>query len=305
MDMVISFIGTGAGAPSPDRGAPAIFLRRGGEAFLFDCGEGTQIGLKRMRLGFSGLENIFVTHMHGDHVLGVPGLIMSLSLNASPEKVVVHGPQGIRRLVEETFKRTWFEPKFNVEFDELSPTSQPTQVLAGEGYKIVSVAADHGMPSLAYGLIEDYRPGVFDVEACGRLGVPKGPLWGKLQRGEAVYVNGRRILPEQVMGPKRKGRTVVYSGDTRPCERVLDLAKGADVFMHEATMPDDCLEEAIEGGHSTVTQALRLLERSGCKQGVLTNFGQKVRIRDLEQILNGFPFALAARDGLRIPVRLS
>ncbi|MEM3670858.1 MAG: ribonuclease Z [Thermoprotei archaeon] len=304
MDLSIAFLGTGAGAPTPRRGAPSIIVRRGSRAFMFDCGEGTQIAMKRFRTGFSRLTDVIVTHMHGDHVLGVPGLLMSLSLNASPEAITVHGPKGLGEFLDAALRTTSFRPKFDLKINEFEPPSTPSTLIDEKDFSVQIVSADHSMPSFAVALVEKSRPGVFDVEACRRLGVPKGPLWGRLQRGEKITVNGETITPEQVMGPRRRGRKIVYSGDTRPCERVLELGAGADVFIHEATMPDDSSDEAWEGGHSTLSQALQIIGKSGCSHGVLTNFGQKVRDDDLVRVLQGFPSITPARDGLVLSVPL-
>jgi ribonuclease Z len=300
----VHFVGTGAGAPTLQRGAPAILIRREGEGFLFDCGEATQLALRKQGLGFRGLKAVFVSHMHGDHVLGLPGLIMSLSLNANPSEIQVFGPVGIDGFLKQVFEKTCFEPKFTVRTTEIESTLKPLAIYSSKDYSILAVSADHTVPSLCYALIENPRPGEFNIEKAVSLGVPKGPLWGKLQRGEKVSVNDKTVFPEDVLGKPRKGRRIVYSGDTRPCDKILEMGVGADLFIHESTMPDDNIEEAWVGGHSTVTQALRILEKSGCTRGVLTNFGQKIVKEDLERILQGFPSVSFAFDGLTLDIPL-
>jgi ribonuclease Z len=300
--LTLHFIGTGAGAPTHERGAPSLMLIREGERFVFDCGEGTQIAIRKFGLGFRGLKAVFVTHLHGDHVLGIPGLVMTLNLNSHQESLAVFGPKGIKNFLESVFDSTFFEPKFELRVVEIEPTTEPLEVYTGNRFSILTVKAEHTVPSVAYALVEHERPGEFMVERALELGVPKGPLWAKLQRGQSVQVNGKTIHPSQVLGPPRRGRKIVYSGDTRPCEQVLKMGYGADVFVHEATMPDDSMEEAVAGGHSTISEAIRVLKLSGCKVGVLTNFGQKVRKEDLK-IVEEFGF-LAAFDGLSLDVPL-
>lgn len=300
--LTVSFVGTGAGAPTSERGAPAILVKRGGEAILFDCGEGTQIALRRFRFGLRGLKSIFVTHMHGDHILGIPGIVMSLSLNSRLEELHIFGPFGLDRFLKGVFDSAYFEPGFKVEVHEIEPTTSPLKIFEGKDYVVLSVASDHTTPSLAFALIEADRPGRFDMQSALRLGIPRGRLWKELQGGNDIVIDNRVIHPTQVLGRPRPGRRIVYSGDTRPCERVLQMGVKADVFIHEAAMPDDSLEGAIEGGHSTVSEAIRLLTRSECKSGIITNFGQKVRGEDLELIReSGF---IPASDGLSVDVPL-
>lgn len=301
--LTIHFIGTGSGAPSPERGSPSILIRREGVGLMFDCGEATQLAMRRQKLRFRGLEAIFISHMHGDHVLGLPGLIMTLNLNTNIEKLRVYGPRGISHYLSCVFEATAFQPKLELEVREIEQTSSPILVYRGEGFGVYAVSSNHVVQSFAYALIEDDRPGRFNVEKALELGIPRGRLWGELQRGKSVEVNGRLVTPEQVLGPKRRGRKIVYSGDTRPCDAVLELARGSDVFIHEATFADDRLEEAIAGGHSTISEALEMIRKSECRLGVLTNLGQTVSKEDLEKlVVDGN--VLVASDGLTLEVPL-
>jgi ribonuclease Z len=300
----IHFIGTGSGAPSLTRGSPAIMIRREGVGLLFDCGEATQLAMRRQRLRFRKLEAIFISHMHGDHVLGLPGLIMTLNLNANPEGLAIYGPRGIGDYLECAFKATLFQPRFELKVVELEETPSPTPVHRGDDFNVYAVSSRHVVPSFAYALVEDDRPGEFNVEKALELGVPRGRLWGELQKGKSVEVDGRVVTPEQVLGPKRRGRRVVYSGDTRPCDTVLELGRGSDVFIHEATFTDDHLEEAQAGGHSTISEALDVIRKSGCKMGVITNIGQRTRPEDLEKLVLGGESIIVASDGLTLEVPL-
>lgn len=301
--LTVHFIGTGSGAPSLTRGSPSILVRREGVGLLFDCGEATQLAMKRQKVRLRGLEAVFVTHMHGDHVLGLPGLIMTINLNTNIERLRVYGPKGIAGFLGCVFGSTFFEPKLRLEVTEIEPTATPVAVHRGEGFSVYAVSSKHVVPSLAYALVEDSRPGKFDVQKALELGVPRGRLWGELQRGRSVEVNGRVVEPKEVLGPARRGRRVVYSGDTRPCDSVLELGRGADVFIHEATFADDRLEEAVVGGHSTISEAIEIIRRSGCGLGVLTNLGQTVTQEDLEKLVLDRNIVVAS-DGLTLEVPL-
>lgn len=301
--LTIHFIGTGSGAPSLARGSPSILIRREGVGLLFDCGEATQLAMRRQGVRFRGLEAVFISHMHGDHVLGLPGLIMTLNLNTNLARLKVYGPRGIAGFLRCAFESTFFQPKIEVEVGEIDRAPTPTPVYRGSGFTVYAVSSNHVVPSLAYALIEDDRPGKFDVQRALELGVPRGRLWGELQRGRSVEVGGRVVTPEQVLGPRRRGRRIVYSGDTRPCEAVVELGRDADVFIHEATFMDDHLEEAIAGGHSTISEAVDVLKRSGCRLGVLTNIGQTVTQEELGKLVFDGNIIVAS-DGLTLDVPL-
>ncbi len=300
----VHFIGTGSGAPSLDRGSPSIMIRREGVGVVFDCGEATQLAMRRHKARFRRLEAIFVSHMHGDHVLGLPGLLMTLNLNAKPQAISVYGPEGISHYLGCVFEATGFQPKFELKVVELSGTPTPKLIHRATGFSVYYVSSQHVVPSFAFAFVEDDRPGEFKVDRALELGVPRGPLWGELQRGRSVEVNGRIVKPEDVLGEKRRGRRVVYSGDTRPCEAVLRLGLGADVFIHEATFPDEYREEAVAGGHSTISEAVGVLEKSGCNLGVLTNIGQRTKAEDLDKVVHGVRPIIVASDGLTLDVPL-
>jgi ribonuclease Z len=248
VDLDVAFLGTAASAPTARRGLSALLVRRGGDRLLIDCGEGTQRQLIRST-GLIELDEVLITHFHADHVLGLPGMLKTFSLQGRERPLLVHGPAGLSRLfsaLHPLVGRTTFE----VELNELEPGAE----LRREDYTLAAFAVDHGVPALGYALVEDERPGRFDEERARALGVNPGPDFGRLQNGEAVG----DVRPEQVLGEPRRGRRLVVSGDTAPSDLVRAVAWEADVLVHEATFPEEESERARETFHSTAAGAARL-----------------------------------------------
>jgi len=245
MDLSIFFAGTAGSVPTPRRGLPAILVRRGGDRLLFDCGEGTQRQLVSS-VGLADLTEIYLTHFHTDHWLGLPGMLKTFDLRGRDRPLAIHGPEGLRSLMA-FITRMGGNVGFELDIVEL----RPGDVLVRDGYRIAPVPVSHRGPGLAYVLYEDERPGVFDPEAARRLGLQEGPEFGRVQRGETI----RGVSPDQVLGPSRPGRKLVLSGDTRPCEALRIAAHRADVLVHEATFAEEERERAAENGHSTAAQA--------------------------------------------------
>jgi ribonuclease Z len=245
MDLSIFFAGTAGSAPTARRGLPALLVRRGGDRILFDCGEGTQRQLVAS-VGLIELSEIFLTHYHADHWLGLPGMLKTFDLHGRERPLAIHGPPGLRQLLTLAM-RTAGRVKYELELIELGAGD----VLERGGYRIAPVEVAHRVPALGYVLYEDGRPGVFDTEAATRLGLRPGPEFGLLQRGETV----RGVSPEQVLGPARAGRKLVISGDTAPCDTLALAAHGADVLVHEATFADAAADRARDTGHSTAAEA--------------------------------------------------
>ena len=245
MDLSLFFAGTGGSVPTARRGLPSLLLRRGGDRILFDCGEGTQRQLVTS-VGLIELSEIFLTHYHADHWLGLPGMLKTFDLHGRERPLAIHGPPGLRQLLTLAM-RTAGRVKYELELIELGAGD----VLERGGYRIAPVEVAHRVPALGYVLYEDGRPGVFDTEAATRLGLRPGPEFGLLQRGETV----RGVSPEQVLGPARAGRKLVISGDTAPCDTLALAAHGADVLVHEATFADEEADRARDTGHSTAAEA--------------------------------------------------
>ena len=265
MDLDVLFLGTAGSSPGPRRGLPATLVRRGGDRLLFDCGEGTQRQLMRS-VGLIELEELFITHFHADHVLGLPGMLKTFALRQRERELTVYGPRGLRRvysLLEPVIGRLTFA----VELVELEPNDE----LERDGYRIAAFDVDHGGPGLGYALVEDPRPGQFDPEMARSLGVTPGPDFGRLQSGEEV--NG--VRPEQVMGEARRGRKVVLTGDTAPCDMTRLVAWEADLLVHEATFMDEDAERAAETRHTTAAQAGRLAADAAVQMLALTHISPR------------------------------
>jgi len=246
MDLSIFFAGTGGSAPTAQRGLPAILVRRGGDRILFDCGEGTQRQLVGS-VGLTELTEIFLTHFHADHWLGLPGMIKTFDLRGRERPLAIYGPPGLRKLLDLVLRMAG-----RVGFELAVIELQAGEVVERDGYRIATVEVSHrGGPAFGYALFEDERPGVFDPREALRLGLTEGPEFGCVQRGETV----RGVTPEQVLGNTRPGRKIVLSGDTGPCESLRIAAYRADVLVHEATFADEEHERARQTGHSTAVQA--------------------------------------------------
>src|SRR5579863_3218272 len=271
MDLDVVFLGTSASAPTARRSPSALLVRRGGERLLFDCGEGTQRQLLQSSVGLVDLPEIFLTHYHADHFLGLPGMLKTFALRGRELPLRVYGPPGLRDLFE-VFRRIVGRLSYPLELVEL----RAGDALQRDGYRLLVFPVAHGASGFGYALVEEARPGRFDVQAADALGVPPGRERGALQRGEAVTgVDGRTITPGQVLGPARAGRTVVYPGDTAPSEVVRALAEGADVLVHEATFAGDEAGRAEETQHSTALQAAELARDAGVRMLALTHISAR------------------------------
>ncbi|HEX2377661.1 MAG TPA: ribonuclease Z, partial [Gaiellales bacterium] len=246
MDLSVLFLGTAGAAPSAHRGAPSHLVRRGGDRILVDCGEGTQRQLLRSGVGLVDVDDVLITHCHADHVLGLPGMLKTFALRAREAPLRLYGPAGLPELMA-VLKPVIGRLTYRVEMQALAPGD----AVEREGYRVHAFATDHHVPSVGYAFVEDERPGRFDIDAARQLGVPEGPLFGQLQHGEAVTLeSGETVRPDAVVGEARPGRTVVFSGDTRPCKEVFQACVGADVLIHEATFLEEEADRAAETGHT-------------------------------------------------------
>jgi ribonuclease Z len=304
MSLTVIFLGTAGSVPTSQRALPTLLVRRKGEYLMFDCGEGTQRQMIKAKLSFHRKMKIFITHMHGDHMLGLPGLLQTMSMMNREHSLKIYGPEGISNFINSVKKSVQFGLTFPVEIFEVRKDG----ILCEEReYIVKSVWARHVIPSLSYALIEKPRPGKFNPKKARKLGVPEGPMWSKLQHGEAVKLaDGRIIMPNEVVGQLRRGRKIVYSGDTRPFDGLVKLAKNADLLIHDATLDDSLAERANEEGHSTPSQAAETALKAKAKRLVLNHISARYRDPEilLEQAREIFPDTVVAEDFMHIEVPL-
>ncbi len=264
-DLDVTFLGTAGSAPTATRGLPALLIRRGGIRTLIDCGEGTQRQLLRS-IGLVEIDEVFITHFHADHFLGLPGMLKTFALRGRETPLTVYGPPGLRALFEvlaTLVGRTSYELKLV----ELAPNDE----VRHDDYRIAAFEVRHRVRAYGYALIEDDRPGHFDVARARELGIPEGPDWGRLQRGEAVG----GVTPEDVLGSPRPGRKLVVSGDTGPCEMTGVVAHRADLLIHEATFSEEEADRARETGHTTARAAATLAAEAEVQLLALTHLSPR------------------------------
>ena len=297
------FLGTGGSWPTVKRNVSAIAVKRGGEILLFDCGEGTQRQIQRSGLSYMQIKSIFISHFHGDHFLGLPGLIQTMQLNDRKEPLTIYGPRGISRIVEIVKNLGYFRPSYEIVGKDVDEGDE----IRFDGYSVRPFRVEHNVPALGYVLEEDMRPGRFNKKKALELGIPEGPLFGRLQRGESIKLkDGRVVTPDMVLGPPRPGRKVVYTGDTKPCNKVVEFARNADLLIHDATFLSDLEDVAIEYGHSTARQAAEIAKEANVDRLVLTHISPRyLDDRAIEEeAKNIFENSIVARDFLKLEVKL-
>jgi len=304
MSLHVIFLGTAAGVPTPKRSLPAILIQRDGEQLMFDCGEGAQRQMLIAKASFNRRMKIFVTHMHGDHMMGLPGLMQTMALMNRERKLDIYGPVGIKDFLEGIKRTVQFVLTFPVEIHEIQKASV---ICEEEEYSVQAVPSKHVIPSFAYAYIEKPRPGKFYPEKAKALGVKEGPLWSKLQSGHKIKLpNGRVVKPEHVMGPPRHGRKIVYTGDTRPFRLLPKFAADADLLIHDSTLSEDLAERAKEYGHSTPDQAARSAKKAKAKKLILTHISQRYEDTSiwLKPVKKIFKNTVVAEDFTRIEIPL-
>jgi ribonuclease Z len=302
MSMNVRFLGTSASRPTVERNVASLALEREGETLLFDCGEGTQRQMMRYRVSFA-LGDVFFTHFHADHVIGIIGLMRTMALQGREEPLRLWGPRGASRVFRRAEHFGFDRLTFPLEIGEL----EPEQTIRRPGYSIVAFAVDHGgSPSLGYALVEEPRKGRFNPDLARELGIPEGPLWGQIHRGLSVTLpDGRTIDPPVLVGPPRAGRKVVITGDTRPCASTVEMARDADLLVHEATFGDEEAERAGETGHSTAREAALVAQQADVRLLALTHFSARYSRdaaeleREAKQV---FARVVLAKDGLELDV---
>ena len=302
MQLYIHFLGTGGSWPTVQRNVTAIAIKRGGEIILFDCGEGTQRQFQKSKLSYMQITKIFITHFHGDHFLGLPGFIQTLQLNDREQPLHIYGPRGIKEIVYQILHLGYFRAAFPIFAHEV----KDGDVIQFEGYKIKVANACHNVPALAYSLEENERPGRFNKEKALKLGIPEGPLFRKLQYGETIEINGRKITPDMVLGKPRPGRKITITGDTMPCDSIIKLASKSDVLIHDATFDSSLEEKAREYGHSTAAQAAMVAKNAGVEKLFLTHISPRYRDAEIleKEAREIFPSSYIAYDFMEVEVKL-
>jgi len=272
MSLRVTFLGTSGAVPTTERNPSSLVVNREGDRLLFDAGEGTQRQMMRFGTGFA-ISHVFVTHLHGDHVLGLPGLLQTMDFNDREEPLAVHTPKGTRSDVEDLLFAASTRPTFRVRVNEVGPGDV---ALSGEDYEVRAFEVDHRTTAVGYALVEDDRKGRFDRERAEELGVPVGPKFSELHEGNPVELDdGTVVRPEQVVGDPRPGRKLVYTGDTRPTATTAEVAADADLLVHDATFADDRAERAGATGHSTAREAAELARRANAKRLAMTHISSR------------------------------
>ena len=296
----VTFLGTGGSLPTPHRNPSAILVNRKGELMLFDCGEGAQQQMMRAKTGMMKLSSIFITHLHADHILGIPGLIQTMSFHGREDPLFIYAPERSFEQITYLTHIGYTRPRFDVRITELSPGD----VIERDEYDITAIRTEHNVPSIGYALFEHQRTGRFDRERAIELGVPPGPLFSRLQRGESVTVDGKTVHPEDVLGSPRPGRRIVYTGDTRPTDTVLEASHGVDLLIHDGSLAHDLVDWARETMHSTAREAALLAKEAGVRKLVLTHISSRYAdpspiVKDAEAV---FDRVQVARDFLEIEI---
>jgi ribonuclease Z len=289
----LTFLGTAGSWPTKERSASAIALELDRELVLLDCGEGTQRQLFHSPFSFMRVRRVFLSHFHGDHFLGLPGLVQSLGLNHRTDPLDIYGPPDAQDMVDRVLKLGYYTLRFPVTVHALNPGS----TVELDGYTVRTAKAEHPVPTLAFRVEEDRRRGRFDGDRARALGI-RGPDFRTLEAGAPVQVGDRLVRPEEVMGPPRAGRSVVYSGDSAPSEEIRKLAENATLLIHEATAADDLAAEANRWGHSSARQAAEIARDARVRGLFLTHFSSRYKeLGPLEEEARvAFVGARAARD---------
>ncbi len=291
MDLSAIFLGTGGSVPSARRSTASVMLVRGGRRMMFDCGEGTQRQLQRS-VGLAQVDEIFLTHFHADHILGLPGLLKTYDLTAREEPLTIYGPRGLHDLFK-TMGRLIGRTDYDLDLIEMDPGD----AVFHDGAQVQAFAVEHSVRANGYALIEEARPGRFDPEAAKRLGVAEGPAFAALQRGEEVDGSAGPVRPEDVMGESRRGRTVAITGDTSPCHSTVSAAADADLLVHDASFSEEEVQRAADTGHSTVGQAAAVAREAHVKMLALVHISSRYHVGTvLDEARDVFESCLAPRD---------
>jgi ribonuclease Z len=303
----VALLGTGGMMPLPGRFLASMMCRVNGRQFLFDCGEGTQVALRRLNLKWKKIDAIFISHTHADHVTGLPGMLMLSSQVDRDEPLYVIGPPKIKEYIETSRKALDMYINYEIIIIEIDPNT-PQMVFEGEGFKVFSFPLKHTKPCVGYSLVEEKRPGSFHPEKAQALGIPQGPLWGRLQQGESVDYNGQTISSDMVVGPKRLGRKVSFVTDTLYHEAIASYTINSDLLICEAMFGagEEMALQAIEKRHMTAYQTGLVGVSSQAKKLGLIHYSPRYIDRELPELLaethKNYPQAFLCRDRMVIDI---
>jgi ribonuclease Z len=296
----VTFLGTSSATPTKSRSLPSIAIKRDGQVTLMDCGEGAQSRFVRFGLGLNKEMLVLITHLHGDHVNGLLGLLQTMSMSQRVRRLTIVAPPALFSWLKTTMR------VFNIglSFSILTIPVKPGIVFKGKDFRVRAGRADHSVDAWSYVFEELARPGVFDLKKAVALGIPEGKKWSSLQHGRSVMVSRTKILPSQVLGPPRPGRRIGYSGDTRPTRSLVKLFAGVDLLIFDSTFAIRDADKALERKHSTSEEAAQLAKEAGARMLVLTHFSARYRNTTnlLREATNVFKETVAAKDGLVIEV---
>jgi ribonuclease Z len=305
MSIRVVFLGTSGSVPTLKRSLPCVVVQCPKDQWMFDCGENVQHQMMGAKISFHRKMKIFITHLHGDHVLGLPGLLQTMALMDRKEPVEIYGPVGLKDFLVCTKNTLNFGLNYPVEINQIIA---PGAICTGDEYQVIATKSNHAIESYAYAFVEKPRPGKFYPKKALALGVPAGELWSKLQGGEEITsANGQTVKPSDVMGPLRPGRKIVYTGDTKPFASFAGFAEGADLVIHDCTFDDSLAEKADVDGHSTPSQAAAQAKAANAKRLALSHISARYPDASLllEQAKKIFPNTLLAEDYLELELPLN
>ena len=298
--MKIVFLGTSAALPTEKRGLSCICVERNGEILMFDAGEAAQIAFLKSGLGWNKKMRIFVTHLHGDHCIGILGLLQTLNMRDRTKPLEIYGPSGIEEFIMGNIKTLGFDPRFPILINIVGEG----QVCESKEYTVCARKACHTVTAFSYLIAERDRPGRFNREMAVKLGIPEGRLWKQLQEGNSIVVDGRHIKPDKILGQKRPGRKIGVSGDTMPTTSLEEFFDGCDYLVFDSTFLEEERDRARETGHSTARQAAVLGKNAGVKNLILTHFSARYddEARHSEEAEQVHGSVTCARDMLVVEV---
>ena len=299
--MKLVFLGTSAAQPTENRGLSCICLVREGEILMFDAGEAAQIAYLKSGLGWNKKMKIFVTHLHGDHCVGILGLLQTMTMQNRTEPLEIYGPKGIDEFISANIRVL----NFGLSFPIMISIITEGKILDSKFYSIYVCKASHSIPAFSYRFDEKEKPGRFNLEKAQELGIPEGHLWNKLQNGENIEIDGKIITPNQVLGDKRPGKKIGISGDTKPTKELEKFFQDCDYLVFDSTFLDDIKEKALETHHSTAKDASILANNANVKNLILTHFSARYKDEEhhVEEAKKFHDSVIAAKDLLEVELK--